>query len=133
MTALLDTNVIVRYLTGDNAELSALARRIIDDTEDLLVPSIVLAEVAFVLGSFYRVPRDRLVDQLIELIRKSNLDILAIDKPLAIQALMLCRPSGRVSFVDALTWAHARSERIGVIYTFDKEFPAEGIELRAGT
>ena len=132
MTALLDTNIIVRYLTGDNSELSVLARGIIDEADDLLIPSLVLAEVAFVLSSFYRVPRERLVDQLLQLIRRSNLSILAMEKPLAIQALMLCRPSGRVSFVDALTWAHARSEQVGVIYTFDKEFPADGVELRAG-
>ena len=131
MTALLDTNVIVRYLTGDNAELSALARRVIDETEDLLIPSLVLAEVGFVLTSFYRVPRDRLVDQLTEFIRKTNLGVLAMDKSIAIQALTLCRPSARVSLVDALTWADARTEGVGVIYTFDKGFPAEGIELRS--
>jgi len=72
------------------------------------------------------------VDQLLELIRRSNLGILAMEKSLAIQALMLCRPSGPVSFVDALTWAHARSEQVGIIYTFDQQFPSEGIELRAG-
>jgi predicted nucleic acid-binding protein len=110
---------------------SAQATKIVDESDDLLIPSVVLAEVAYVLTSFYRVPRARLVDQLIELVRKRNVNLMAIEKPVGVDALMMCRPSGRVSFVDALTWAHARSEGIEVIYAFDQRFPSDGVDLWA--
>ena len=47
-----------------------------------------------------------------------------------LSGLELCRPSGRVSVPDALIWAMARAQPPSVVYTFDRRFPAEGIELR---
>lgn len=42
----------------------------------------------------------------------------------------MCRPSGRVSFGDAMVWAAARSAGVEVVYTFDRRFPSVGIEVR---
>ena len=39
---------------------------------------------------------------------------------------MLCRPSGRVSFADALVWAAARSQTDASVYSLDERFPDEG-------
>lgn len=57
MTSLLDTNVLVRHLTGDPPELAARAGRFLGAADDLLLPDLILAEVAYVLQSFYWVPR----------------------------------------------------------------------------
>ena len=51
-----------------------------------------------------------MVDGLIALLRKANIDTFRLDKDLVLEALLLCRPLGRVSFADALVWAVARSE-----------------------
>ncbi|SRR6266508_662582 len=131
MSNLLDTSVIVRYLINDEPLLADRAREIIDRVPDLFVPGVVLAETAFVLFSVYRISRVVIVDQLVELLRKRNIRALGIEKTLAIQALALCRPSGRVSFADALTWAHARASGFEAVYTFDARFPAEGVQLRS--
>ncbi len=132
MKTFVDTSVLVRYLTGDPPETLAAARRVVDETPSLLVTSVVLAETAYVLQSFYKVPRAALVDNLIDLLRKKNLGTFCLDKTLAVQALLLCRPSKRVSFADALLWAVARSAGDGgaTIYTFDERFPGEGVELK---
>ena len=42
----------------------------------------------------------------------------------------MCRPSGRVSIADAMIWAAARTDRASAIYTFDRRFPGDGIEIR---
>ena len=131
MGSLLETSVIVRYLVNDEPVLAARARGVIDDAPDLFVPTVVLAETAFVLFSVYKISRTIIVDHLVQLLRKSNVRALGIEKTLAIQALMLCRPSGRISFADALTWAHARASGFETIYTFDARFPSEGVELRS--
>jgi predicted nucleic acid-binding protein len=130
MTALLDTSVLVPYLTGEPRPLAARAARIIDGPERIAVPAVVIAETAFVLASVYRLPREALVDGLIALLQKRNLVVQDLAKGIAIQALLLCRPSARVSFADAMVWAAARSAGADVVYTFDERLPDDGIVLR---
>ena len=132
MKAFVDTSVLVRYLTGDPPEMLAAAKRVVDETPSLLLTDVVLAETAYVLLSFYEVPKEALVASLVDLLRKKNLDTFCADKTLVIQALLLCRPSRRVSFADALVWAVARSAGDGsTVYSFDERFPGEGVELRS--
>ena len=90
----------------------------------------MLAETAHVLTSVYRLPRRVVADALIALVQKQNVSVLGLDTALVVQALLLCRPSGRVSFTDALVWAAARSSRHARVYTFDDRFPDLGVELR---
>ena len=54
---------------------------------------------------------------------------MALDKGLALQAMLLCKPSGRVSFADAMVWAAARSSGSKVVYSLDERFPDDGLEV----
>jgi predicted nucleic acid-binding protein len=130
LSGFLDTGVIVRYLTGDPPELAEQAANIIDKLDDLLVTDVVLTETAYVLTSVYQVPREVTVDHLIAFLQRDNISPFALDKSLVLHALLLCRPSGRVSFADAMVWAAARSAGNKVIYSFDKRFPSDGLEVR---
>ena len=130
MTAFLDTNVVVRYLTGDPPHLADRAARIIEGSRDLLVTDVVIAESAYVLTSVYRVPREIVVDHLVALLRREGIRPFALDRDEVINALLLCRPSGRVSFADAMVWAAARTGRDHVVYSLDERFPSDGIEVR---
>jgi predicted nucleic acid-binding protein len=127
---LIDTSVLVRYLTGTPSDFAARAREIIDRGEVLQITEGVLAETAHVLTSFYRVARDTVVDHLVAFLQKENILPYGIDKDTLILSLLRCRPSGRVSFPDAMLWSVARSGGVTVIYTFDQRFPADQIELR---
>ncbi|MBI3977057.1 MAG: PIN domain-containing protein [Chloroflexi bacterium] len=126
----MDTNVVVRYLTGEPPDLARRAGEIVDSDVPLLVTDVVLVETAYVLTSFYRVPREVVVDHLIAFVQRQNVAVAWLDKGIVIQGLLLCRPSGRVSFADALVWAAARSAHAGIVYSFDERFPADGIEVR---
>lgn len=130
MSGFLDTSIIVRYLTGDPPGLAEQAARVIDGEEDLQVTDVVLTETAYVLTSVYQVPRDIAVDHLITFLQKGNISPFALDKGLVLQALLLCRPSGRTSFADAMVWAAARSAGSRVVYSLDERFPADGLEVR---
>jgi predicted nucleic-acid-binding protein len=121
----------VRHLTGDVPELLGAATRILDETPRLRLTEGILTETAYVLTSFYEVPREQVVDSLVDLVSKQNIVMHGLDKDVTIQALLLCRPSKRVSFADALLWAAAMSSGSGAcIYSFDRRFPSSGIELR---
>lgn len=129
MTAFLDTAVLIRYLTGDSPELSPLSRLIVEQVEGLTITSVAIAETAWVLESVYSVPRDAIVAGLTELLERANIHTFELNKRLLIEALLLCRPR-RVSFPDALIWAAARYAGDSTVYSFDRRFPAEGIEVR---
>ena len=130
MTAALDTSFVVRYMMGSPADSARQASEVIDSTEELEISGIALAETAFVLTTVYQVPRGRAADQLIDLVRKENISLTGLTKDLAIQGLLMCRPSGRVSIADALIWAAARSGGSEVVYSFDRRFPDDGLQVR---
>jgi predicted nucleic acid-binding protein len=132
LSGFLDTSMVVRYLTGDPPELAELAAQVIDREEGLRVTDVVLVETGYVLTSVYKVPRSLVVDHLIAFLQKGNISPFILDKGLVLQALLLCRPSGRVSFADAMLWAAARSSGEGVVYSLDQRFPEDGLEIRRG-
>ncbi len=125
----LDSSVIVRYLTNDPPAMAETAAEIIDTGRPLIVSEVVLAESAYVLSSVYGVPRAAVVDALSAFVQRHNIRLLNLPKPLTLEALSLCRDSGRHSFTDALLWAEARNSATPVVYTFDARFPATGVDL----
>jgi predicted nucleic acid-binding protein len=130
MAAIVDTSVVVRYLTGDPPAMATRAARILDNKATATVTDVVIAETAYVLSSVYGVARPAIVDGLVAFIQKRNLVILGLPKTAVIQGLLLCRPSNRVSFADAMVWAAARSSRAATVYSFDERFPEEGVMVR---
>ena len=121
--------MLARYLTRDPPDQAELARRLVESDESVLVPLVTLLEVAFVLGRHYYLARDTIIDLLIGLLERDNVDVLEMPHALAIEALALCPPSNRVSFADALIWASARARPRGPLYTFDQRFPAEDLDV----
>jgi predicted nucleic acid-binding protein len=128
--AVVETSVLVRYLIGDPPDQGDAARRLMESADHVAISGIALAEVAFVLQSNYRVPRHEIVDRLVTLLQKENIRLVGLDKAIVAAALLLCRPSRRVSFADALINADVRSHGLSTLYTFDQQFPAEGLTLR---
>ena len=126
----LDTSVIVRYLTGDHPELSKRAAEIIDAEDEIVITEVVIVETAYVLTRLYEVERQKAVDALIAFIQLPQLSVDGMKKSLVYEALLLCRPSHRVSFADAFIRAAARRRKETVIYSFDKRFPGDGMEIR---
>src|SRR5438105_4880525 len=97
---LVDANVLLRYLTGDPEDLAQRAAAIIDGPDAVTVSSVALAEAAHVLRSFYRFGREQIVDALIDLLQKENVQPFGHDRAVLVQGLRMCRPSGRVSIPD---------------------------------
>ena len=128
MSALLDTSVVVRYFMQDQPHLALASTRVVESEDHLQVSDVAIAEVAHVLMSTYRVPRERVVDQIVAFLRRDNVGTLNIPKEVVLAALAKSRPSGRVSIPDALIWAAARSEDLPV-YTFDRRFPTEEVTV----
>ncbi len=57
LTALIDTNVLVRHLTGDPPEMAARATAYLGPARQLLLTDLIAAETVYVLESCYQAPR----------------------------------------------------------------------------
>jgi predicted nucleic acid-binding protein len=126
----LDTNPVVRYLVRDAPDLAARATALIESERRLFLSVVTVAEIGFVLTSTYRIERSRVVDALIGLLNRENIDTYEAPTEVAIQALRFCRPSNRVNFGDAMLWAVARASAPARVWTFDRRFPMDGVERR---
>jgi predicted nucleic acid-binding protein len=106
------------------------AAEIIDSGTPLFLSELALMETAHVLRSFYRIPRPVIVDSLVGLVQKHNLQMTDLSKARVLEALLLCRDTNRHSLPDALLWAQALEHGAEVIYSFDKNFPSQRLSVR---
>jgi len=84
-----------------------------------------------VLRSVYRLPREQVVDTLLLFLERDGIDVLDAPTDLVREALLLARPSGRVSIEDSLIWAAARAAgRATIVHSFDLRFPSHEVDLR---
>jgi predicted nucleic acid-binding protein len=127
----LDANLVLRYLLGDEPTHTVRSRALIESDRSLRVSLITLTEIGYVLTRVAGVPRLDAVDAMIEFLDRENIDVHEVPTELAVEALYLCRPSGRVNFGDAALWALARATSPSRVWTFDKRFPKTGIQIQA--
>jgi predicted nucleic acid-binding protein len=117
MTAFVDANVLVRHLTGDPPDLAARATRYLAAADDLLLPDLIFAEVAYVLESFYEAPRAQLATTLRAVLGFPAIRVIDAD---LLQRAVEVYDVHRLDFADAYLIASAERTGIGVIASFDQ-------------
>jgi predicted nucleic acid-binding protein len=118
---LLDTSVILRYLTSDNPDMQARAQEVIESEQALGATPVVLLEAAYALQHHYGYGRSAVMDALVGLLTRRNVIGGGADRDQMAAKLLLCRPSSAVSFGDALIAATAASAGLDTIYTYDEK------------
>jgi len=68
VSAFIDTNILVRHLTGDPPGMAQRATRCLALEHDLLLVDLVVAETVYVLESFYEAPRSQVAEAIRSLI-----------------------------------------------------------------
>jgi predicted nucleic acid-binding protein len=58
--AFVDTNVLIRHLTGNPPEMATRATAFLATETELLLADLVVAETVYVLESFYETPRPQI-------------------------------------------------------------------------
>lgn len=117
-----DTDVVVRYLTGDDPGQAARARAVIDAGQ-VFVSTTVLLESEWVLRGVYGFAREEVAEALRAF---SGLPDVSVESP-ALLAEALDRAEKGMDFADALHLAAAA--RCETMLTFDRRF----IETAKGT
>ncbi|MCY3783199.1 MAG: type II toxin-antitoxin system VapC family toxin [Chloroflexi bacterium] len=116
MTAFLDTNILVRHFTGDPPEQAKRATRYLDQADNLLLPDLILAEVACVLESCYEAPRTQVAEALRSILAFRAIRV--VDGPLLLRAVELYEVHG-LDYADAYLVASAERTGVGVVASFD--------------
>ncbi|MGI6412134.1 MAG: PIN domain-containing protein [Syntrophomonadaceae bacterium] len=124
-----DANVMLRYLLRDNEDLFSQAESLIKSAEAgeirIRLASLTVAEMVWVMDSFYNLDRDRLVEILTTLITADG--VVTDEKELMLKALVDYH-ANNVDFIDA--YLANRADSLGdPVATFDnkhfKRLPAK--------
>lgn len=119
----LDTNILLRYFTGDDVETAEAARRLlakVERGEERVVTSpLVIFETVFTLQRTYGVSRERIGAMVGAIVALPG--IRFAEKQLCLDALSLIVWQS-ISFADAYTAVHMRSRGITEIYSWDADF-----------
>ncbi len=117
MTALLDTNVLVRHLTGDPPDLAERATGYLASADDLRLPDLIVAEVAYVLESVYETPRTQVATTLRSIL--AHPPIRVADAELLLRSIEVYEVHG-LDYAEAYLVASAERSGIGAIASFDR-------------
>ncbi|MDX2000474.1 MAG: type II toxin-antitoxin system VapC family toxin [Thermoanaerobaculia bacterium] len=116
-----DTNVLVRLLTGDGGDQVPAAERFV--AGGAWVSQVVLVETLWVLKSVYAVPTERLILVVGQLL---DHEALVLQEPEVVAAaLEVFRQRPQLGFSDCLVLAAARKAGHLPLGTFDRQLARE--------
>jgi predicted nucleic acid-binding protein len=117
VSAFVDTNVLVRHLTGDPPTMAARATAYLRTQRGLLLTDLVAAETVYVLESFYEAPREQVGVALRSIVAFES--ITCVDPALLLRAIEVYETE-RIDFAEAYLVACAESTGIGIVASFDQ-------------
>jgi predicted nucleic acid-binding protein len=117
VSAFVDTNILIRHLTGDPPEMAAQATVYLGTTSELLLTDLVAAETVYVLESFYEAPPDQVAAVVRSLLAFDA--VVCVDPALLLRAIEVYE-TDRLDFAEAYVVACAESTGVGTIASFDR-------------
>jgi predicted nucleic acid-binding protein len=121
--AFVDANIILRYLTKDPPEMAEAVFKTFTSAQEgkilLLVTSLTIAEVVWVLESYYRFSKSVIAETLTEFLHCDGLEVEFLD--LLIVALDMYQTKN-LDFADAFLAVTALRRGPQAIYSFDRHF-----------
>lgn len=117
----IDANVILRYITKDPPAMAEAARKLFLEAQKgkvvLKIIPLIVAEVVWVLESFYDYPKTQIAETLIQLLLCDGLEV--DQSTLLTEALVLYQKKN-LDFADALLAVTALQYGPSSIYSFDQ-------------
>lgn len=113
-----DTNILVRALTGDDPVQSPAAEAFIQANAPVWVSHVALVETVWVLDSVYDCGKPQLIEALKRIIDNKE---LALEEPTVVRsALARYQSKGKIHFEDCMILEIARKAGHLPLATFDK-------------
>lgn len=120
-----NTNIFIRYLTGDDPEKSGRCRQLFKLAQsgdaEITTSESVVAEVVYVLSSnqMYGLSRQEIYDRLYAILALQGLKLS--HKRTYFRALQLYRDHN-IDFEDAMSAASMERQGIDELYSYDQDF-----------
>lgn len=128
MMSIIDTNVIIRFLTGSSDEKFKGVYIFFKDIEDgkinVELKLIVLFQTIFVLKSFYQVPKLEIVRAVGRLLKLKGLKIREKN---TITQMMHIWDTNNIEIVDAYLIACLQKDSQNILYSYDTDFDKFGM------
>ena len=119
---LTDTNILLRFLSGEPPAQAAAARKLFERAAGgeavLEVPPLIVAEAYYTLVSFYRVERKLAAEKLAMLLRQHG---VKLREECVVLATLERLQTTNVGFSDAYLAAEAENKKLPVA-SFDSDF-----------
>jgi len=117
-----DTNILIRFLVGDD-ELQAkkaysIFKKAESEKRELFVPILVVLEMIWVLESVYDIARTEILDSISDLLL---MPILKFDQQSALQQLVHSAQGNKYDLSDLLIAHSAKANGCEAVITFDKK------------
>ena len=123
-----DTNILVRFLTKDDAiqaqKVYELFKKAETKREPLFVSLLVVLELLWVLESVYSIPREEIVDAINELL---YLPVLKFENIPILWTFIKNATGARQDLADILIACTAKSNGCSTVLTFDKRAAKSGL------
>jgi predicted nucleic-acid-binding protein len=125
--AFVDANVVLRYLTQDPPAMAEASLKLFTAAQEgkisLRVVSITVAEVVWVLESFYNYSKSQIAETLSQFLFSDGLNVESLG--LIIDALSLYQKNN-LDFADAFLSVLSLQDDHPIIYSFDHDFDRVG-------
>jgi predicted nucleic-acid-binding protein len=122
----LDTNILIRLLTKDDPDQTALAEGLLqkaaDAEESCFISDPVLCEVEWVLESSYRAKRRDVLAAMQELLGG---DLFVFEDREVLRQAIVTYQESKADFSDCLIGAKARARGARTTYTFERVLAQE--------
>ena len=123
MSAFVDTNILVRHLTGEPSEMAARATAYLEVESELLLTDLVVAETVYVLESFYEAPREQVAEAVRSLV--AFVSVVCVDPALVLRAVEVYETE-RIDFAESYLVACAESTGVHKVASFDRSLDRVG-------
>jgi predicted nucleic-acid-binding protein len=118
LSAFVDSNVLVRHLTGDPPDQAQRASEFLRGGEALILVDLVVAELVYVLESVYEVERERIAELVRAIVGFQA--VVVPDEALLLRALEIYEQH-RIHFAESYLVACAELSSVGVVASFDRD------------
>ncbi len=131
MISLIDTNVLIRFLTNDKSSKYKTLYSFFNSLEKgvlkVELKLIVLFQTAFVLKSYYKVPKENISTSLSALLTFKGIQIK--DKNIVMRTLELWN-TNNIEIVDCYLIACLENDEQNIIYSYDHDFDKQPIQRK---
>jgi predicted nucleic acid-binding protein len=127
LRAFVDSNVLVRHLTGDPPDEAKRATAFLRGAEELILVDLVVAEVVYVLESVYEVEHERVAELVRAIVGFPP--VVVPDRLLLLRSIEIYEQH-RIHFAESYLAACAEATGVGVVASFDRAIDRVGTVRR---